>query len=240
MQATGTGADRRGFVLAELLVVLIVLALFAVVLQVPLSVAREKTRQAACASHLQQISLAWRLYSEDYGGFVAPVSVKVHDTGKSWEDEATWPCLMQAYLDDPALRRVKPTTASIALSADGVLSCPSYPVAVGSHTPHFGMNHVAVRPEEGGWNRLAAMPLPAQTLIFVDTAAWYVAGPTWGLRYIDFRHSGGANAAFADGHLDWRSRAELEASARNWQGQAPWQPRPAPTGPAPEPKGGGG
>jgi prepilin-type processing-associated H-X9-DG protein len=217
---------RHAFVLAELLVVLIVLALFAVVFQIPLGAARDKARQAECGSHLQQVIQAWRLYSEDYGGFVAPVSVKVHDTGQSWQDEATWPCLMQAYLDDPALKRVKPTTTSIALTAGGMLSCPSYPQAVGSHTPHFGMNHVAVRAADGGWDRLPEMPLPAQTLIFADTAAWYVAGPTWGLRYLDYRHAGGANVAFADGHLDWLPRAELEAAAKAWQGQAPWQPRP--------------
>ncbi len=215
----------RCFVLAELLVVLLVLAVFASVVGLSTDAAREKARQAVCVDHLRHLTSAWRLYAEDHDGAVPPVSEKVHNTGKSWEDVAAWPTLMQAYIDDPALEGVKPRSPAIALTAGGVLSCPGLRAGVGSHTPHYGMNHVAVQREPGGWERLPDMPQPARTLIFADSRGWYVIGPTWGLQNIVFRHSGGANGGFADGHVDWLPERELAESAKDWHGKAPWQPK---------------
>jgi prepilin-type processing-associated H-X9-DG protein len=198
-------ASRRsqGFVAAELIIVLVVLAMFPSMFRASLGTARDKAGQAVCAEHLRHLSSAWSLYAYDYAGAVPPVSIKVHDTGRNWDDYASWPTIMQAYIDDPTLQHVSPRATSTALTDNGVLSCPALREGVGSHTPHYGVNHVALRVTDGGWDRLPDMPDPSRTLIFADSRGWYVIGPIWGLEHIRYRHQGGTNAAFADGHVDW-------------------------------------
>jgi prepilin-type N-terminal cleavage/methylation domain-containing protein/prepilin-type processing-associated H-X9-DG protein len=57
---------RRGFTLIELLVVIAVIAILAGILFPVFAQAREKARQATCASHMRQIGMALVMYRQDY------------------------------------------------------------------------------------------------------------------------------------------------------------------------------
>jgi len=57
---------KKGFTLIELLVVIAIIAILAAMLLPALSKAREKARMASCISNCKQISLAIKMYSEDY------------------------------------------------------------------------------------------------------------------------------------------------------------------------------
>src|SRR6266705_1766193 len=59
-------ARGRGFTLIELLVVIAIIAIIAAILFPVFAQAREKARQAACASNLRQIGMAFAMYTEDY------------------------------------------------------------------------------------------------------------------------------------------------------------------------------
>jgi prepilin-type N-terminal cleavage/methylation domain-containing protein len=58
--------NRRGFTLIELLVVIAILAILAALLFPVFAQARERARQADCASNLKQIGIALRLYVDDW------------------------------------------------------------------------------------------------------------------------------------------------------------------------------
>lgn len=207
----------------------IALSLYAVVFNLQIDILMEKAHQAECVSHLHELIAAWRKYCLNNDGKLVPVSVKIANTGKGWEDTATWVNLMQAYIDDPVLKTIQPRSGNVLLTTGGALACPSVTGAnsnnIQSCKPHYGMNQMAVTKEVGGRECLNEISAPGQTIIFMDSKSHYIVGPTWGLQFIDFRHSDGVNCAFADGHVDWLSRAEVESSSKKWRGCAPWQPQ---------------
>jgi prepilin-type N-terminal cleavage/methylation domain-containing protein/prepilin-type processing-associated H-X9-DG protein len=57
---------RKGFTLIELLVVIAIIALLTAILFPVFARAREKARQAACASNLKQVGMALQMYIQDY------------------------------------------------------------------------------------------------------------------------------------------------------------------------------
>ncbi len=57
---------RTGFTLIELLVVIAIIAILAAILFPVFARAREKARQASCASNLKQLSLSLMQYAQDY------------------------------------------------------------------------------------------------------------------------------------------------------------------------------
>ncbi len=101
-------ASPSGFTLIELLVVIAMIALLAAILFPVFAQAREKARQTACLSNMNQVGKACLMYSQDYDEMIVPQEVAF---GKG---VVAWPSLLYPYI----------ITAQSNASRS-VFSCPS-------------------------------------------------------------------------------------------------------------------
>ena len=203
-----TAPERRGgFTLIELLVVIAIIAILAAILFPVFSKAREKARQASCASNLKQLGLAARMYTSDWDEKFFLVADAYCPTNY----RGCWYVKVMVNNDGlyPYLKNKE------------IMFCPSAP----NNWPNspwpcsYGFNKW-LGPDFWG-NRgltLANIPYPAQTLMFADSdgIVWFPKDPPCcggkpnrmqqkppiphGLGP---RHNEGFNIVFVDGHVKW-------------------------------------
>lgn len=202
---------RRGFTLIELLVVIAIIAILASILFPVFSRAREKARQASCASNLKQIALAAIMYSQDYDEMYPAADNGVY----------TWRIMLMPYI-----RNVQ------------IFQCPSYKQAAGNNPfdgttiPDLNLNagyamnvvHYAAGPPTPPAGVSDSMVYDAASVItFTDfNDAYTIANPggdnALGWHRTDDggkRHNGGANYAFYDGHVKFMRPTAVKDGENN-------------------------
>ena len=177
---------KRGFTLIELLVVIAIIAILAAILFPVFARAREKAHQTTCTSNLRQITALMLMYSQDH---------------------------------DETLPRA--TTWSTDINAEGgVMDCPTSSYKGTSGSPDYcyiagcGNGDTFLSAASIGAIRdPSAAPILIDRLTYTDPimqsiSSYYVIhDPSYSdafnsiMQTIDQRHSGGANIAFADGHV---------------------------------------
>jgi len=200
--------SMAGFTMVELLVAVAILAVLASLLLPAVDNARRKADMAKCAGNLRGISVAWASYSSDNGRLNPTLTQDV-----TW-DKAYWICRLAPYLG----------LTNVSINNKEYLKSTACPSNDGKplHTVHScGLSYLpniycggeeVLNSELEEWpgntaqprTRMAAIQTPSKFLVAacsmpgIERNSFSAVNP---LPYWSDRHSGGANALFADGHV---------------------------------------
>lgn len=226
-------SSRRqgGFTLIELLVVIAIIAILAGMLLPALSKAKGKTKGITCMNNGKQMTLGWRLYSDDNDELL----IKSLNDNQVPEN-AKRALLVPGNLDYSAAKSNWEPTNTIALSplqkyvgnSYQIWKCPSdigFVTVAGKRLPRVrsqSMSQVfdfgSWLPRSAGWkvySRLGHIINPTQTWVMIDEhpdsindaacAVKMAERTATSANIIDFPasyHNGAAGLSFADGHSE--------------------------------------
>lgn len=222
-------STRRGFTLIELLVVIAIIAILAAILFPVFARAREKARQASCASNVRQLGMAYLMYLSDNDGLYPPhVTERTAPAGTPDTAAARAPYSYKTKLE-PYVKNAQ------------VFKCPSGaawpdPAPGKWYTTDYGNNHNEANlpganqrawylaNPDFGFNETVSQDSvadPARFIVLGD-ASRASGVPSRGGMYpqpwafddsalpdanqqarMIGRHNGGANVTYADGHTKW-------------------------------------
>ena len=211
---------RSGFTLIELLVVITIISVLAAMLLPALQKARGKARQAACTGNLRQLGEAISMYVSDFEGYLPGGTSR---GGNRWYNQLIAAGYFKSWLPNqffPYRSTVKAT----------VFQCPEVPKKDSARTspggfyytaygaPAFTLGKASSNPNPVQTRKLFRFKNPSGTVALCDahvktTYPW--DGGVLGIAMwnqttyfnvkdpVDWRHSGGANMLFLDGHVNW-------------------------------------
>lgn len=184
----------RGFTLIELLVVIAIISILAGILFPAFSRAREGGRRTSCLSNLKQISLGLQIYTQDNNSFYPHLNEFTGDEDDGW------------------IASVRSTIKNTA-----IFQCPSESQKGDENTSDYWFNAYMLSRNE------AELNAPVNILVLGDGTQRgidnvfpvdAIVGDDWqaGGEYAT-RHLGGANYAFADGHVKWLLPDKISTTA---------------------------
>ena len=196
---------RRGFTLIELLVVIAIIAILAAILFPVFAKAREKARQASCASNHKQMATACLMYAQDYDELLPRRSMSGRYYSQVSDDFnlnylppptygywfISWASLIQPYIKNTQVYRCPSST----YHSQGV----AYGMPVSALTPSGRITFLDADVPLGELKR------PAETFMIGCKMGGGGAQYLLSTQYyaLSNKHNEGANLSFCDGHVKW-------------------------------------
>ncbi len=236
---------RRGFTLIELLVVIAIIAILASILFPVFAQAREKARQATCASNLKQVGTSMNMYVQDYDE-VFPINDGASNTPAYY----TQPYNARAFTAASQNSRssVPATTLQPYLKNWKVYECPSTSINAAFLTAALaaGQQEYKISYAYNGQlanSTAAVINAPSSCILFWEPGKYsirnyFIATPTLAQTVVPhptyggtatcalyvpaipvpsvFVHGQGANYLYVDGHVRWVSALGGDANKQPW------------------------
>jgi prepilin-type N-terminal cleavage/methylation domain-containing protein/prepilin-type processing-associated H-X9-DG protein len=188
----------RGFTLLELLMVVALLAVLAALLLPVLAQAQRRARRTTCLTNLRELARAHLLYLQDW-----------EEQFPSWqmpgsrEADRYWTTFLQPYLRSSAVLW-DPETPVHTPAQEGPPFLADYALLTWEKAGRPGAPSEPAQRWPGPPMSLGQVARPAETIQWTEgrTARTWTASAFW-------RHGGGLNAAFVDGHARWMTYREF-------------------------------
>jgi len=169
----------RAFTLIELLVVIAIIAILAAILFPVFAQAREKARQASCASNLKQVGTAWTMYLQDYDEHIAAGNNPI-----GWGDCPTMPGrsqfggwegnLLAPYIKNTAVFKCPSTPGQFVNHDPNWVGCKNMPYWYESYAYNYvSMERWDCTAQAAVGKSIASLDRPADAMVFWDsTTGW--------------------------------------------------------------------
>jgi len=241
-KSTPDKKSEQGFTLLEMLMVVAITGLLASLLLPALAAAKARGRTATCKNNLRQMAHALAMYESDFGFFPGCGDPLIATNNFPWDFPST----------NSWIVRIQPYTGT---NSD-VFSCPEYEPhmdwkktitsdsfgynASGSSQIYVDMDkNLGLGFGKNNFIRSTALAAPADMIEIGDlqlpNSVWCNIMSPWHKQplgnvncVVPSRHSGGANIAFCDAHVQWQP--QVRWIAENISARAVWnndhQPHP--------------
>ena len=202
----------KAFTLIELLVVIAIIAILAAMLLPALSKAREKARTVSCVSNFKQVGLAFTMYCNEFDG-ITPIG---YVDSANTDRHISWMYVLPGYIGPKSTFWAQKGTYSIP---DGVWHCPNamgyttnyqYDYAYNSNLSAFTSANSKMISVDNLKSVNANNMGPSATLAFTECkpngSMLYNENRPEGGNAVDYRHNGGLNIVWCDGHVTTRTQ----------------------------------
>jgi prepilin-type N-terminal cleavage/methylation domain-containing protein/prepilin-type processing-associated H-X9-DG protein len=227
MQISGVPKTRSAFTLIELLVVIAIIAILAAILFPVFAAAKDKAKQIACLSNMNQIGIALVLYKQDYDDQIFFRTISANSVGRTRVPNPTYltkTVNSAAYYPELWYNLLLPYDKSTQIYA-----CPSDGAPTISPDPTGASTIKRSYIVSSAIEDLSDSEVANQTQTIVVTEKWSAPGDTW-VDQMDGdmlpqqtepnemntpanRHSNGMNSTFFDGHAKWLTPGAIWTSA---------------------------
>lgn len=233
---------RRGFTLIELLVVIAIIAILAAILVPVFARAREKAQQSSCLANIKQLALAFLQYTQDYDEYMVPAIIQASTPGYVYGTRRYWAEIIEPYLKNRQVLLCPSDSSPWGSGGGGAIQPYLYfsygynlNYLVNESNPNIYVLGMAGRP-------MTIIQRPAEKVLICDSESCAASGlapcPVWTSDTKGFgddvaiagfyRHNGGVNVGYCDGHAKWQQCAATTApwpdfvtNLWKWQVDAP-------------------